>query len=370
MFRPAILIAIAATGIATPALAGQCPADQVRANPLANHPTMPSMVTDDVIGSVDLQAELGVAGRDLRLRRLVVQPGGVVPFHSHAGRPADHHDQRGHHRISLDLRCRSTIPPATSPARPRASAITGSTTAPSPPSCSAPTSKRATSLPTPADAPLVSNVRSVRPLMERRTPFPQESDYDRTRLDRADARSCFAGRGSALADHRPDRLPHLVDLFATQAILPALARVYGVTPAQIGVAANASTIGMAIAGLVVGGLAQRLDRRRGVWLSLALLAIPTTLLASAPNLTIFALLRVAQGLCMASAFTLTLAYLGERCSKADAAGALAAYVTGGVASNPSAASAPPPWRAIWAPKRPSISSPCSTSPAPLCPMRY
>ena len=125
----------------------------------------------------------------------------------------------------------------------------------------------------------------------------------------------------------------LVDLFATQAILPALARSYGVTPAQIGVAANASTIGMAIAGLLVGALGHKIDRRRGVWVSLALLAIPTMLLASAPNLTIFALLRIAQGLCMASAFTLTLAYLGERCSKADAAGALAAYVTGGVASN-------------------------------------
>lgn len=125
----------------------------------------------------------------------------------------------------------------------------------------------------------------------------------------------------------------LVDLFATQAILPALARGYQVSPSQIGVAANASTIGMAIAGLLVGGLARRLDRRLGVWLSLALLAIPTTLLASAPNLTIFSLLRIAQGLCMASAFTLTLAYLGERCSKADAASALAAYVTGGVASN-------------------------------------
>ena len=125
----------------------------------------------------------------------------------------------------------------------------------------------------------------------------------------------------------------LVDLFATQAILPALARNYGVSPSQIGVAANASTIGMAIAGLLVGALGAKLDRRRGIWFSLALLAIPTTLLASAPNLTIFALLRVVQGLCMASAFTLTLAYLGERCSKADAAGALAAYVTGGVASN-------------------------------------
>ena len=125
----------------------------------------------------------------------------------------------------------------------------------------------------------------------------------------------------------------LVDLFATQAILPALARNYSVTPAQIGVAANASTIGMAIAGLLVGALGQDLDRRKGVWFSLALLAIPTTLLASASNLTVFALLRIVQGLCMASAFTLTLAYLGERCSKADAAGALAAYVTGGVASN-------------------------------------
>jgi predicted MFS family arabinose efflux permease len=44
-------------------------------------------------------------------------------------------------------------------------------------------------------------------------------------------------------------------------------------------------------------------------------------------------LRIAQGLCMASAFTLTLAYLGEECSEADAGGAFAAYITGNVASN-------------------------------------
>jgi predicted MFS family arabinose efflux permease len=125
----------------------------------------------------------------------------------------------------------------------------------------------------------------------------------------------------------------LVDLFATQAILPGLARDYGVGPSEIGVAANASTIGMAIAGLLAGALGRRADRRRGVWGSLALLALPTALLASAPDLATFALLRVAQGLCMATAFTLTLAYLGERCSRSDAAGALAAYVTGGVASN-------------------------------------
>ena len=73
---------------ATPAFAGQCPADQIRANALDNRPTAPRAVTDDVVGSIDLGAEIGVQGRDLRLRRLVVQPGGVVPFHSHEGRPA------------------------------------------------------------------------------------------------------------------------------------------------------------------------------------------------------------------------------------------------------------------------------------------
>lgn len=125
----------------------------------------------------------------------------------------------------------------------------------------------------------------------------------------------------------------LVDLFATQAILPSLALRYGVSAAEIGLAANSGTIGMAIAGLVIGAFSHRLERRSGIWLSLALLAVPTTLLAWAPGLAAFALLRVAQGLCMASAFTLTLTYLAERCSHTGAATALAAYVTGGVASN-------------------------------------
>jgi predicted MFS family arabinose efflux permease len=90
---------------------------------------------------------------------------------------------------------------------------------------------------------------------------------------------------------------------------------------------------MAIAGLVVGFFSQHIDRRRGILLSLAILAVPTALLAVAPNLAIFTMLRVCQGLCMASAFALTLAYLGEQCSSMDAGGAFAAYITGNVASN-------------------------------------
>ena len=84
----AFIATAALAGFATPALAGQCAPADVRANPLSDRATEAKGVTDDVLGSIDLGKEIGVTGRDLRMRRLVVQPGGVVPFHSHVGRPA------------------------------------------------------------------------------------------------------------------------------------------------------------------------------------------------------------------------------------------------------------------------------------------
>lgn len=125
----------------------------------------------------------------------------------------------------------------------------------------------------------------------------------------------------------------VVDLFATQAILPALTTAYGVSPAAMGFAVNASTIGMAAGGLGVALFGGRLDRRRGILLSLALLAIPTALLATMPSLPVFTTLRIVQGVFMSTAFALTLAYLGEHASAGDTASAFAAYVTGNVASN-------------------------------------
>jgi predicted MFS family arabinose efflux permease len=124
----------------------------------------------------------------------------------------------------------------------------------------------------------------------------------------------------------------LVDLFATQAILPSLAAEYDVTPSEIGVAANSTTLGMAVAGLLVGAFSANIERKRAITLSLLTLSLPTALLAFAPDLTVFALLRVTQGLFMAAAFTLTLTHLAERCEHRTAT-ALAAYVTGVVASN-------------------------------------
>jgi predicted MFS family arabinose efflux permease len=125
----------------------------------------------------------------------------------------------------------------------------------------------------------------------------------------------------------------LVDLFAAQAILPMLATAYRVGPAAIGFAVNASTMGMAAGSLLVALFGRRINRKLGVCASLAVLAIPTSLLAIAPDLLTFTLLRITQGICMSTAFTLTLAYLGEQPSANNTAGAFAAYITGNVASN-------------------------------------
>lgn len=125
----------------------------------------------------------------------------------------------------------------------------------------------------------------------------------------------------------------VVDLFATQAILPLLAEAYRVSAAEMAIAVNSTTLGMAAGGLLVALFGRQIDRRIGIVLALVVLAVPTALLAHATNLTEFTWLRIAQGLCMATAFSLTLAYLGEACGPADAAGAFAAYITGNVASN-------------------------------------
>ena len=73
----------------TAAFANGCPVNQMGDNPLANAQTKPVGVTDTVLEQIDLSKEMvKLADHQLRIRRLVIQPGGVVPLHSHADRPA------------------------------------------------------------------------------------------------------------------------------------------------------------------------------------------------------------------------------------------------------------------------------------------
>jgi quercetin dioxygenase-like cupin family protein len=86
----ALALIAGASAISSVALAGDCPAGQMADNAMQAGATMPMDVTDDVISAIDLSPK-GDAwkGSQLRMRKLVVQPGGVVPWHSHESRPAN-----------------------------------------------------------------------------------------------------------------------------------------------------------------------------------------------------------------------------------------------------------------------------------------
>jgi quercetin dioxygenase-like cupin family protein len=93
--RSRLALAIAAVGAlgfaANVAFAGECPADKRVPDGQGQKPgaTAPVGVTDVVRASTDLSKEPAkIAGRQFRLRQLDVQPGGVVPWHSHNERPA------------------------------------------------------------------------------------------------------------------------------------------------------------------------------------------------------------------------------------------------------------------------------------------
>jgi quercetin dioxygenase-like cupin family protein len=78
-----------ASAFALPALAGGCPADQKKPNAREAVDLKPVGVTDTVIASIDVsKAPFNIDGRNFRMRKLTIEPGGIVPWHSHADRPA------------------------------------------------------------------------------------------------------------------------------------------------------------------------------------------------------------------------------------------------------------------------------------------
>jgi quercetin dioxygenase-like cupin family protein len=87
LIASAALVAILAASGA--ALAGQCPADKQVADATKPVDTAAKGVTDTVIAAIALKDEPAMINdRTFRMRRLVIEPGGVVPWHSHGDRPA------------------------------------------------------------------------------------------------------------------------------------------------------------------------------------------------------------------------------------------------------------------------------------------
>jgi quercetin dioxygenase-like cupin family protein len=83
----AIAAAVLSFG-ASVAFAGECPTDKHKVDATKPVTHAAQGVTDNVLASIDVAKEQGVADRLFRLRKLEIQPGGIVPWHSHSERPA------------------------------------------------------------------------------------------------------------------------------------------------------------------------------------------------------------------------------------------------------------------------------------------
>jgi quercetin dioxygenase-like cupin family protein len=71
------------------AVAGSCPSDKMKADARQSVTNAGKGVTDTVLASIDLENEpANIKERQLRFRKLTIEPGGIVPWHSHGDRPA------------------------------------------------------------------------------------------------------------------------------------------------------------------------------------------------------------------------------------------------------------------------------------------
>jgi quercetin dioxygenase-like cupin family protein len=71
------------------AVAGGCPAEKMKADARQPATHAAKGVTDTVLAAIDLEKEpANIKERQLRFRKLTIEPGGVVPWHSHDDRPA------------------------------------------------------------------------------------------------------------------------------------------------------------------------------------------------------------------------------------------------------------------------------------------
>jgi quercetin dioxygenase-like cupin family protein len=90
--RNIMLVGVAAGAAvlgAASALAGGCPADKMTPNAMPPVSHAGKGVTDTVLAAIDLEKEpANIKDRQLRFRKLTIEPGGIVPWHSHDDRPA------------------------------------------------------------------------------------------------------------------------------------------------------------------------------------------------------------------------------------------------------------------------------------------
>lgn len=140
--------------------------------------------------------------------------------------------------------------------------------------------------------------------------------------------------------HTPNRFPlaavmlagaaAFLDLYATQPLLPFLARTFNASPFHVGLTITAPTVAVAIFAPLVGRIADSVGLRKVMLTAATLLTIATALAATSRTLTTLIVWRFVQGVLTPGVFATAVAYIHEVGPSARVGRITAAYVSGTV----------------------------------------
>ena len=119
-----------------------------------------------------------------------------------------------------------------------------------------------------------------------------------------------------------------VALYASQALLPALATDFALSPAMASLAVSAATGALASGVVPLTALSEAVGRTRVMTASLFVSSALGLLTAISPNFTVLLVLRALQGLALAGVPAVAMSYLAEEIHPASLGSAMGLYIAG------------------------------------------
>ena len=120
-----------------------------------------------------------------------------------------------------------------------------------------------------------------------------------------------------------------MNLYSPQAVLPLLAQEFGAAPSSVSLIMTANTLAVAAMAPFAGAIADVLGRKRVIVTAMLAVAVPTTLMAFAPDLPSLVALRFVQGALLPPIFAVLVAYIGEEWPRSEATGMTGLYIAAG-----------------------------------------
>jgi YNFM family putative membrane transporter len=119
-----------------------------------------------------------------------------------------------------------------------------------------------------------------------------------------------------------------LNLYSPQALLPELAREFGVGPAKISTIMTASALAIALTAPFTGAIADVLGRKRVITVAMLAVVLPMAGASFAGDVQALFAWRFAQGLLLPPIFAVTVAYIGDEWPARDVAGVAGIYIAG------------------------------------------